>query len=98
MAKYKRIYSVVTGIINPFLEESRMAVDFLTNCKGFIALNNIEEGYSVWFYDSYENARKARNLAGAQGIQCGKNIGRFKWDGKEEVIADMDEKYIESHT
>ena len=98
MAKYKQIYSVATGIINPFLEESRMAVDFMSNCKGFTALHNVEEGYTLWLYDSYENAKRAKNLAQSQGISCGMNIGRFKWDGGEELIEDMDKNYIEKHT
>lgn len=97
--KYKHIYSITTGMINPFEEEDRAVCDFLSSCKGFTAVHNTHDFcYTLWMFDSEENAKKASRLARSQGIQCGSNIGRFKWDGKEDCQSDMDEKWIAEHT
>lgn len=99
MKKYKHIYSVTTGMIDPFEPESRYILDFMFSCKGFIAIHNTPDfAYSLWMYDTEENAKKARNLANSQGIDCGPHIGRFKWDGKEDCAADMDDEWIKTHS
>lgn len=64
-------YVVETDLVNPFYEEDRPTVDFMSSCKGFIGLNNeIGNPYSMWVYDTEKNARTAMRLALSQGIDC----------------------------
>ena len=74
----QELYSVATGNLNFFIKASRGAVKYMNGLEGFmgvhIALNNAD---TLWMFDTLNHAKEARNLAQAQGIQCGTNICRF---------------------
>lgn len=74
----QELYSVATGRFNPFLKASRTAVDYMCHLEGFVAVyTEPKHGRLLWFYDTENNAKVARNLAESHGIQCGFNIARF---------------------
>lgn len=75
----KYIYSLATGGLNPFEKKSRLAVDFLKSCEGFYGVYPYDKsGRILWFYESENFAKIARNRGKAIGIEFGRNIGRFK--------------------
>lgn len=88
MASEKYLYSVATGMVNPFLKRSRRAAEFMAKQEGFVAVHPAGEMGMLWLFDSLNNAKGARNLARAEGITCGKNICRFRWDGGDNLVLD----------
>lgn len=86
---YERLYSVATGAVKPWVRASRKAVDFMRELDGFVA-TWIEPSYGrmLWFFDSKDAAIRAKNLAEAEGIKCGNNIGAFQVgrDGIPEAL------------
>lgn len=90
----KYLYSVATGpIIYPFetKEQSEEIFDvFVRDCDGFTAIHLIKPSGILWLYDSLNNAKAARNIARSQGIVCGRNIARFKWDEKDNLEFDIE--------
>lgn len=82
MSEQKYLWSIATGNINPFMRKSRQAMKFLMGQPGFVAVHPTPDSRgTLWFYDSENNAKGARNMARTKGIVCGKNICRFRWDG-----------------
>lgn len=77
------MWSVVTGRISLLNKASRQAVAFMTKCEGFCAIQMPDEWHTIFLYDSLNNAKGARNRAEANGIKCGKNICRFRWEPNE---------------
>lgn len=71
------LYSVATGHINSFRKASREAVRVMCEQQGYVACHPCNQG-TLWFYDSLNNAKGARNIASKiHGIQCGENICKF---------------------
>lgn len=74
------MYSVATGKINLLSKASRDAVEFMKKQEGFCALQMPDPWHTLFLYDSMNHAKGARNLATKEGIQCGRNICRFRYD------------------
>ena len=83
------LYSVATGHVNPFKKASREAVKMLSVQPGFVACHACERG-TLWFFDSLNNAKGARNVARAEGVICGENICKFVYSDGEFVL-DMEQ-------
>ncbi|MCR5255053.1 MAG: hypothetical protein K6D96_03905 [Acetatifactor sp.] len=83
----KYMWSVATGKINIFWKKSRQAVDLMTKQDGFIAIFPTSD-HTLFFYDSENNAKGARNIAKSKGILCGKNICRFRNDETGPIFDD----------
>lgn len=74
-----RVFSVATGVVSPFLKKSRAAVDYITKLEGFVAVHPTPDGqYTLWLFDSVQNAIGAKNLMDHKGIQVGNNICEFE--------------------
>ena len=90
------LWSVATGNVNPLMKRSREAVKYIQSLDGFVAVHPTPDYQgTLWLFDSENNAKGARNLLKAKGVECGKNICRFKWDGGTVLIFDdprFDEK------
>lgn len=77
----KYIYSLATGGVSLLNKRSRQAAEFMKKQEGFYGVHpNDETGNLLWFYDSLNHAKIARNKGSAKGIQFGYNICRFKLD------------------
>ena len=88
----KELYSVATGAVNPLMKRSRAAVKLMKKQKGFYALHVAPDGRVLWLYDSENHAKAARNIASAEGVQCGINIVRFMYDEETNVLIFADEE------
>ena len=84
------VYSVATGILNPWKKKSRQAAEIMSQQDGFVAAYAAGPHGMFWFYDSLNNAKGARNIAMSKGIQCGTNICRFRNEGNEYIFGDPD--------
>ena len=71
-------WSVATGKVSPFSKASRKAVEFMSKQEGFKGAKGVDNHGMLWFYDTENNAKGARNMARLKGIKCGNNICRFK--------------------
>lgn len=91
----KRIYSVATGRMNPFIKASRDAATFIGAMDGLVGVHVVEDGRMLWFFDSLNHAKVARNLARAEGIECGSVIGRFTI--AEDGVPEADTAWFERH-
>ena len=83
----KYMWGVATGRINIFWKKSRQAVDYMTKQEGFLAIFPAND-HTLFFYDSENNAKGARNMARTKGIQCGNNICRFRNDELGPIFDD----------
>lgn len=73
------IWSVATGAPRPWLKASRKAVDYMAGLDGFVGVHMVpNDGRLLWFFETRDAAVRGRNLAKAQGIECGTNIGEWK--------------------
>lgn len=70
------MWGIVTGEVRPWIKESADAARFITSQEGFLAVHPMD-GHTVWFYDSLNHAKAARNRIEAAGGQCGTNISHF---------------------
>lgn len=72
----KYVWSVAVGNFNPFNKASREAVQFIKGLEGLVAVHPHYPRGTLLLFDSKNNAKGARNLMEAKGIQCGRNICR----------------------
>lgn len=72
----KYVWTVATGNVNPFKKEGREAVKFIKRLKGLVAVHATYPHGTLILFDDLNNAKGARNLMEAKGIQCGQNICR----------------------
>lgn len=79
------LYSVATGHINPFKKASRQAVNLINGQPGFVAVHRCERGL-LWFFDTLNHAKGARNVARAEGVICGANICKFVFSDGQFVL------------
>lgn len=90
------LYAIVSGRIKAMKKESRQAVEFLAKQEGFVAIGLTPDGWhSLYFYDSENNAKGARNNGRGLGIIFGNNISKFVVDGN--CIPVFDEAYMNEH-
>lgn len=73
----EHLFSVSTGEINPFKKESRQATELMVNSEGFVGVTPID-GRTIFFYDSHNNAKIARNKLISAGGKAGDNIMIFE--------------------
>ena len=74
-----KLYSVSTGRVDPLMKASRDAVMFISKKEGFIGLHPTPDGnYTLWLFDSVNNAIGAKNLMKYRGIEVGNNICEFE--------------------
>lgn len=72
-------YGLPTGAVNPLMKASRQAAKFMTSQEGFIGVHPTPDGnYTMWFYDTLNNAKRARNQGKSKGIVFGYNISVFE--------------------
>ena len=83
------LYSVATGRLSLFRKASREACRFMGEREGFKGVHvHPETGSLLWFFDSENAAKVARNEAEAQGIECGRNI--CKWNVAADGVPEFD--------
>lgn len=70
----RKVYTVATGNVNPFMKASRKAMEFMRDQEGMLGIYHGGERGLLWLFDTKNNAKIARNKAKAEGIVCGKNI------------------------
>ena len=73
-----KAWSVAVGNINPLQKESREAVKYIKGLKGFVGVYPHYPHGTFMFFDTENNAKIARNMMDAKGIQTGKNICEFE--------------------
>ena len=66
-----------TGAVDPFKKASRKAAEYITKMEGFLAVHLPDTWHTLWIFDSENNAKKAKNLAEAKGIKCGREIAKI---------------------
>lgn len=72
-------YGLATGAVKPWIKASRNAVKFMTDQEGFIGVHPTPDcRYTMWFFDTLNNAKRARNRGENKGIQFGYNISVFE--------------------
>lgn len=74
------LWTVATGNVVPWNKKSREALNFIKNLEGFVGAQPHYPYGTLWFFDSENNAKIARNLMQAKGILCGKNICKVEAD------------------
>lgn len=84
-------YALPTGRIDILRKASRKAAKFMSKQKGFVGVHPTD-GYTLWFYETLNDAKGARNLGEAEGIQFGYNISRFKVGA--DGVPEFDEEWM----
>lgn len=69
-----KVYTVATGNVNPFAKASREAVNFIKKLDGLVGAYPEPPYGTLWFFETENQAKKARNKMEAHGIQTGNNI------------------------
>ena len=72
-----KAWSVAVGNINPLQKKSRDAVKYIKTLKGLVGVQPNYPHGTLIFFDTENNAKIARNLMNAKGIQTGTNICEF---------------------
>lgn len=72
------LYSVATGQLSLLRKRSRDAAKLMGEQDGFVTAHIVEDGRMMWFYATEADAKRARNVAESQGVQCGRNVCRFE--------------------
>ena len=71
------IYSVSTGTIDVFNKSSRHAVQYVSTLEGLLGMTPYQQQGTIWYFDSLNSAKVARNMMESKGIKCGNNICKF---------------------
>ena len=89
------LFSVATGRIDIMRKDSRKASEFISKQEGFLAVNPLPE-YTLWFFDSLNHAKAARNMMKAKGVQTGDNICKLiiSADGIPEPCSNVKEEFV----
>lgn len=74
-------WAISTGNVDPLKRKSREAVKFISKQQGFIGVHDCrmsgQKYGTLWFFDSENAAKIARNNGRAKGILFGVNITRW---------------------
>jgi len=89
MTEYR--WAVFTRPVHIFKKSSRQADRFMATMDGCTQAYH-RFAYSIYFYDSLNNAKIARNKAEYHGIDCGPNIIKFKLENNELTYCDSDDE------
>ena len=89
------LFSIATGRIDIMRRDSRKASDFICKQEGFLAVYPSRE-HTLWFFDSLNHAKAARNMMKAKGVQTGDNICKFiiSADGIPEPCSNVKEEFV----
>ena len=89
------LFSIATGRIDIMRKDSRKASEFISKQEGFLAVNPLPE-YTLWFFDSLNHAKAARNMMKAKGVQTGDNICKLiiSADGIPEPCSKVKEEFV----
>jgi len=90
----QELYAIPTGVISVFQKKSREAVNVICKQDGFLGVHPLD-GYTLWFFDTENNAKKCRNVMRSYGIGYGKNISKFIVD--KGGVPVFDEKYAKDN-
>lgn len=74
------VYAIVTGMVSfkPWIYgRSKAAINYMATQDGFVGVHPHDGQALIWFYDSENAAKVARNNGMSKGIQFGKNVSRF---------------------
>ena len=69
-----KAYSVAVGNINPLKKASRDAVKYISKLKGFVGFFPHYPKGTLCLFRTENDAKRAKNMMDAEGIQTGKNI------------------------
>lgn len=69
-----KAWSVAVGNINPLQKSSRNAVKYISKLKGFVGISPHYPHGTLCFFKTENDAKIARNMMDAKGIQTGNNI------------------------
>ena len=80
------VYSVATGNVDVLNKRSRRAAKYIMKQEGLTAVTPYFPDGTLWFFDSLNNAKIARNRMEAKGIKCGRNIMHAQLDEDTQEI------------
>ena len=80
-----KAWSVAVGNIDPLSKESRDAVEYISNLDGFIGFFPRYPYGTLCFFETENDAKRARNNMNARGIKTGDNICEFYIGAKGEM-------------
>lgn len=69
-----KAWSVAVGNFDPLQKESREALEYIKGLKGLVGAHPKYPHGTLIFFDTENNAKTARNMMDAKGIQTGRNI------------------------
>lgn len=82
------IYSVATGNVRITRRSSREAAKYVASLNGFVGVTPYYPAGTLWYFDTLNAAKRARNMMLDKGINCGDNICEFRVadDGVPEMV------------
>jgi hypothetical protein len=89
------LFSIATGRIDIMRRDSRKASDFICKQEGFLAVYPTPN-HTLWFFDTVNHAKAARNMIRAKGAETGDNICKFiiSADGRPEPCSKVKEEFV----
>jgi hypothetical protein len=89
------LFSIATGRIDIMRRDSRKASDFICKQEGFLAVYPTPN-HTLWFFDTVNHAKAARNMIRAKGAETGDNICKFiiSSDGIPEPCSKVKEEFV----
>lgn len=88
-----KLYALATGRISVFRKASREAASLVSKQPGFVAVYpDAEHSATLWYFDSENAAKRARNVCQAQGIQFGANVSR--WIVAADGVPEFDQSQL----
>lgn len=89
------LYSIAAGEVKPWLRKSRKAVDIISKQDGFMGVNlqwvPTHGNVSLWFFETEQDAIRARNMGKAYGIEFGSNVSR--WVVASDGVPEFDSEW-----
>ena len=77
-----KAYVVGVGNVNPLSRASRKAVKYISTLQGLLGVTPYYPHGTAIIFDTLNNAKIAKNLMEAKGIQTGREIGEVDIDEK----------------
>lgn len=75
-----KAYTVAVGNVDPFNKRSVAAVEYIKTLPGLIGVHPHYPDGTLILFDTENNAKIARNMMNAKGIQTGRNICEVEID------------------
>lgn len=77
-----KVYTVAVGNVDPTNRRSIKAVEYIAKLKGLVGVHPHYPDGTLILFDTENNAKIARNMMNAKGIQTGRNICEVEIDAK----------------